>query len=319
MDGSIGTLIKNKNFSLFLLKSINNAWGINHSDNIFPGPQPVSIEKKDFEKLEKFTYYTSVKNNGTRYIMFFIKDKNNKQQTILVNRALQCFTINMYANDELFNGTIFDGELIMHNNEWVFIIHDSVMICGSKINRNKFSERLEDIQCCLSNFNITGSIKIELKKFYLFSDFENFLNNEYNTSKYEHDGIIFMPETLPVISGTQYSMFKWKPVEEHTIDFLMKKNNDDIECYVFNMGKLIIFSKIHYETEEGKKFIETTQSLKNYNVECIVECKFIDNKFIPVLVRTDKNHANSLRTVERTLFNINENINIDNFQNILKT
>ena len=39
-----------------------------------------------------------------------------------------------------------------------------------------------------------------------------------------NDGIIFMPENLPVISGTQYSMLKWKPDDKHTFDFLVKES-----------------------------------------------------------------------------------------------
>ena len=40
------------------------------------------------------------------------------------------------------------------------------------------------------------------------------------------------------------------------------------------------------------------------------------NNFIPILVRTDKTHPNSLRTIERTLFNISENIKIQDFMSI---
>ena len=39
----------NKQFINFLLRTINFAYNIRGSENNFPGPQPVSIEKKDYE------------------------------------------------------------------------------------------------------------------------------------------------------------------------------------------------------------------------------------------------------------------------------
>mgnify|MGYP003331462792 CR=1 FL=1 len=63
---------------------------------------------------------------------------------------------------------------------------------------------------------------------------------------------------------------------------------------------------------KGKCFIQ----LDNYKNGCILECKFKNDNFDPFLIRTDKTHPNSLRTIERTLFNISENIQIEDFISI---
>ena len=157
-------------------------------------------------------------------------------------------------------------------------------------------------------------IIIDTKNFYPYDEFDTFLEKEYNTNTINNDGIIFMPESLPVISGTQYSMFKWKPLEHCTFDFLIKENDDNLDAYVFHMGKSIIFAKIHNNTPNGKEFIEKTKKLSEYKNECILECSFKDINFVPLLIRTDKTHSNSLRTIERTLFNINEGITINDFK-----
>ena len=59
-----------------------------------------------------------------------------------------------------------------------------------------------------------------------------------------------------------------------------------------------------------------TKVLPNFSNNCILECLFNkdEQNFSPILVRTDKEHANSLRTVERTLFNASENILIEEFK-----
>ena len=53
LDNSpVGYLLKNKPFITFLLKNINFYYLIKGNDLIFPAPQPVSIEKKDFAKFK---------------------------------------------------------------------------------------------------------------------------------------------------------------------------------------------------------------------------------------------------------------------------
>lgn len=314
--------IKNKQFITYLTKNINLNYAVKGNDLIFPAPQPVSIEKKDFAKLQQYKYYASLKLDGVRFLMYFIKDKNDKNQCIIVNRALNFYNISIEAEQNLYYNTLLDGEIIYdnENKRWDFVVHDALILCGNKINKLTHSTRLSDTKCCVESFityNDKNTLNIRVKEFYPFDEFSDFIENIYNKSK-NNDGIIFMPEKLPVISGTQYSMLKWKPQDKHTFDFLLKESEIGLEAYVFHLSDLKIFAKVHENSENGKKFIEKAKQLDNYKNECIVECTFDknENNFTPILVRTDKTHPNSLRTIERTLFNINENIQIDDFMNI---
>lgn len=320
-NSPMGEPIKNKQFIHYLTKSINFNYSVKGHDLTFPAPQPVSIEKKNFSKLKQYKYYTSLKLDGVRFLMYFIKDKNNKNQCIIVNRALNFYNISIEAEDTLYNGTLLDGEIIYDsgNNKWDFVVHDALILCGNKINKLSHSTRLNDTKCCVQSFvnfnNNLSTLNITVKEFYPFEEFAYFIENVYNKSQ-NNDGIIFMPENLPVISGTQYSMLKWKPQNKHTFDFLLKEADIGLEAYVFHLGNLNIFANIHLKTEQGKEFIEKSKQLDNYKNECIVECTFDKDNFSPILVRTDKTHPNSLRTIERTLFNISENIQIEDFLNI---
>ena len=266
----------------------------------------------------------SLKLDGFRFLLYFIKDRNNTNQCVLINRALQFFTIKMDAEDTIYNGTLLDGELIYNSEtkQWDFNIHDAIIICGNKINKLTHSIRLEDANCCINTFiysSTSNTIGIKVKKFYPFEKISDFIENVYNKSD-NNDGIIFMPENLPVISGTQYSMLKWKSDDKHTFDFLVKESDENLEIFIFHLGKIVIFAKVHENTDEGHKFIEIAKNLKGYSNECIIECKFNKklNNFIPLLIRSDKTHPNSLRTIERTLFNINENITVQDFLDINK-
>jgi hypothetical protein len=321
-NSPMATPIKNKQFINYLTKNINLNYAVKGNDLIFPAPQPVSIEKKDFVKLQNYKYSTSLKLDGVRFLMYFIKDKNEKNQCIIINRAFNFYNISIEAEQNLYHNTLLDGEIIYddENKRWDFVVHDALILCGNKINKLTHSMRLSDTKYCIESFityNDKSTLNIRVKEFYPFNEFSNFIENIYNKSK-NNDGIIFMPDKLPVISGTQYSMLKWKPQNKHTFDFLVKQSDIGLEIYVFHLSDFKIFANVHENNENGKKFIEKLKQLDNYKNECIVECTFDknENNFTPILVRTDKTHPNSLRTIERTLFNINENIKIDDLINI---
>ena len=231
-------------------------------------------------------------------------------------KELECQLIIATKKDSIFNNvTIIDGELCNNN----FIIHDGVTVEGVRINKMNHDIRLSIIEKCLKeniiNTEIVTDISVSVKQFYKYQDLTKFIDIEYKNNKL-NDGIIFMPIDLPVMSGTQFSMFKWKPFHKHTFDFLIKETDENInslEAYVYHLKSITLFAKIHNSTEVGKLFINKTKKLDNYKNECILECEYSDKNFIPLLIRTDKTHPNSLRTIEKTLFNINEDIKLNDF------
>lgn len=305
-------LITNSNFIKYLTRTILYYWNFKGSDAQFPGAQPVSIERKDFDKIKKYPYYVGVKNDGVRYIMFLTTDKLNNKVCILCDRALNFYIIDgIVADSAIYQNTIFDGELIDDK----FIVFDSVVLCGNRINLNNFTSRLTEIDCCVRTLiDTSSSLKILTKTFYKLKDFKLFIENIYDKEE-NKDGLILVPDKLGVHSGTQYSLYKWKPANQHTVDFNIKVMGNNLEAYVYNQKQLIKFANILYNTEKGKLFIDKAKLLPNFSDNCILECLFNNDEqnFSPVLVRTDKEHANSLRTVERTLFNATENILLEEF------
>jgi hypothetical protein len=87
------------------------------------------------------------------------------------------------------------------------------------------------------NFTEDKCIKIKLKKYIQSTSIDGsdifqkvkelWDSRKYNT--FNVDGVIFVPkrEYYPLYGGSWYSMFKWKPVELNTIDFLIKVVKDD--------------------------------------------------------------------------------------------
>lgn len=319
MDIPSAQKITNPNFINYLTRNILYHWNYK-GEAQFPCPQPVSIERKDFDKLKTYEYFVGVKNDGVRYIMFFTTDKTNRKLCILCDRSLNFYTIDIVGDDSIYNGTLFDGELVRNGDNYSYIIYDSVYMCGNRVNKNNFASRLAEIDCCVKTLIDpikTNVVSIETKTFYKLTDFVNFLD-DYENHK-NKDGIIFMPNNLPVLNGTQFSMFKWKPSDKHTVDFLIKEEtNKDLSAYVYHQQKITKFANIKYSSESGKDFVDKYHQLDNKKNDCILECLFVkeNQNFSPILVRTDKNYPNSLRTIERTLFNAEENIQLSEFTNI---
>ena len=101
-------------------------------------------------------------------------------------------------------------------------------------------------------------------------------------------------------------MFKWKPRDMNTIDFQLKDRGNNWGLYIQDRGVLIFQSELPKD--------DTNEWLKEDN---ILECQYmIDDAtpwWKPVGIRTDKHHPNNRRTFYRTLVNIREDIQIEEF------
>ena len=96
-----------------------------------PGPNPVSIERKDFEKLKTKGYVIAEKTDGVRFIMMFTRLFGFKVCTI-IDRSMAAYLVPLQAIPRvLFQGTIFDGELTVDKQgRKCFILFDAVVVSG---------------------------------------------------------------------------------------------------------------------------------------------------------------------------------------------
>lgn len=283
---------------------IHSAWGTEKTPHLFPGPQPISIERKHFNILKKNDYVVCEKTDGVRH-MLLIFTFNERKVSVLVNRALQMFETKLKFPKSAFQGTLLDGELY----EDKFMAYDVLVSGGKNVGHHNFLDRLaimeEIVKSTISMKS--DAVKIKIKNFYLFIDFERFLYEYLPTVTQKVDGLIFTPINEPIRVGTHETLFKWKEKDHNTIDFLTRFEYNEWRLYVQEKGKLIFESVI----PPGKV---DTSWLKN---DMILECQYITDDvpmyWKPLLQRTDKNHPNNRRTFYRTLVNIKEDIKIEEF------
>lgn len=208
----------------------------------FYGPQPVTLERKNLLKndlgitsiLEGYT--VTEKADGERMLLFV----NTVGKCYIINNRLQVVFTGVQLNN--ITHCLFDGEHvkrdILGNNINMFAAFD-VYYHGKKDCRglpltdrlsimtdftSKNGARFVDFQFRAKEFLQGDDILALSKSIYDKHTVGNF--------PYHVDGLIFTPAKLAVGAsfeddapnnlGTWTKVFKWKPAEENTIDFLIK-------------------------------------------------------------------------------------------------
>ena len=265
---------------------IKDAWDLPHAPG-FPGPQPVSIERRHFVNFTRQPYVVCEKTDGVRHLLVSMDEG-----TFLVNRAFHIEAVKI----KIPKDSVLDGELVkLKNAKLAFIIHDAVRIKGEDLKSRPLTTRLEAAHQMVKKIIKTASAPFELRVKIMHPygkviDLQGF--------DYETDGLVFTPINEPIRTGTHETMFKWKPRERITIDFEIRNGKD------------------LYVQDRGVPYKEAEIHLKSVDIPdgSIVECGFGELGWFVEKIRTDKNHANNRRTYFRTIINIRENIQISEFK-----
>ncbi len=172
--------------------------------------------------------------------------------------------------------TILDVEMVEDNGTSLFYAFDIIMINGRKVNNLPFKLRLKEFanaNMLLKRYKLGRTKKfIKLTRAGYKHQLEEFYE-EAQSKNYEIDGIIFTPEGLhykeafkqKIKINTEYYntiSFKWKPVEQSTIDFyLMKVNQPEAKLLLKNSGNQKVMSDTVYALCSGVD-IDTFKKLR---------------------------------------------------------
>ena len=297
----------------YVVQYIHAKWG---SKDYFPGPQPVSIEHRHFPVLKGAEYLVCEKTDGERYMMVACMFEG-KKKCIFVNRAFNMFEVPINLKKSAYDGTILDGELY----EDTLMVYDAVWVNGESVWNLNLMKRLEAARGIMKSiiYMKSDQYRLKCKTFHQMREFGKFMDEYLPTVQQKIDGLVFTPVNEPIRIGTHETMFKWKPQEKNTVDFLMKwepsretpgfkPGTPAWRLYVQEKGKLFFESEIPFNRMEDEPWFEDG---------AIVECKYITWEepmwWRPLKRRTDKNYPNNRRTFYRTIVNIKENIQMKEF------
>lgn len=269
---------------------IRRSWGSNDPER-FPGPQPVSIERRHFPLLKRQPYMVCEKTDGVRHFLV-----STSTGVYIVNRAFATEAVKI----RLPKDTLLDGELVKaKSGKVLFVVYDAVLVKGESLVSAPLDVRLEKARAVAKTIIKTAAAPFELRVKTMWPLADLGKMPQLDAFDYETDGIVFTPVNEPIRMGTHETMFKWKPRERITIDFKLQNGN---ELFVQDRG-------VPYKEAE----LHLSNIRRDLADGTIVECGYGDVGWFIEKVRTDKTHPNNRRTYFRTIINIRENIQFAEF------
>lgn len=264
-----------------------------------PGPNPVSIERKDLEKLKTKGYMIAEKTDGVRFIMMFTRFFGFKVCAI-IDRSMAAYLFPLqYIPRVLFQGTIFDGELTVDKQgRKCFILFDAVVVSGVTVSQLDLGSRLVAMRRGLKDFKMhpTDPAELRMKAWSELSDVNAAKTKIAEAHKVYHtDGVVLVPKDDPVVYGRNLDFFKMKPQGTHTVDFYLMDNNGTIGIYDPRSKRDVAIGKVSCTYQAG----------------VVVECEIVNNVWKVVRVRADKKQSNDMLTYEKTMLNIRENMTVN--------
>ena len=291
--------ITDENFKKQIFFLLNNNW-TGKSDMYFPLQNSVNIEKRYIFKLRNFDYLFYKKNTQEtkRAILFLFLDRDGMNTAVVIFKDFVIYKLKLVCPDEYYICSIFD----ISYTDAEICIYDTFSISGKKINKYSYVDRISEALVFKQNItNCNISIKI--------TEYSQCIKTFSNDFK-ETDEIFMIPNDLPIITGVNYSCFKWKPSNLITFSLLVKEINDDMYLYSTIFKNETLFAKIHFNDPEGRKYIETIKGLENYTDNCIIDIN-VSDKIEIIAVNDFKTIPSTVRSIEKILSIKQENLKIE--------
>lgn len=235
-----------------------------NSKKFFIGVQPKTLElnnliESSFVNITN-NYCVTDKADGERYLLYVHTNK----RVYLINNRLNIKYTGLTHNS---TNTIIDGEYVTKDKYGrdmnSFLAFDIYYLKGKNISKYPLIKDTGTTRLNLLNDFVKDSFKkddnsnkmiISVKDFYsknIFKSSKKILENFKNKDLYKIDGLIYTPTNLPVggfaeddepkLSGSWNRVFKWKPPEENTIDFLVVFQGDiDVNGIKSKLCKLYV-------------------------------------------------------------------------------
>ena len=301
----------------------------------FPGANPMSIEKSDFDRLETDDFLAALKSDGVRYLFLLTTKPNSADPiAIMIDRTKTMYEVEIWANEDFFQrGSLYDGELVWERNTLMFLVFDVMFAKGVRCSRLSYRERMQIVHTtilCVSSSHSDPSVEkmiAEENKFLARNNIYDLVvlpkktvpKAQFNTLwqdrtniAHQNDGVIFTQNNAPINTGTSPSILKWKP--EHSVDVRV--------VWVINAWKLYAnenqsgdmkditnyINGRHVELSLDNKLLDAIKDHQPCIVECVVTVQGDRIVLTPERERSDKLIPNSMKTITSTVRNVEENI-----------
>jgi mRNA guanylyltransferase len=317
------------------LQVVPNVSAHNHR---FPGSLPSGLERSKIKHLQKGDYWVSEKSDGLRYLLFIVD-----RGAYLIDRRMDFYQIHKFPLlIDLFGSTdgvtLLDGEMVrnLRTGKLMFLIFDILALNGqTNIGMYNLSERLSIIgkkvvtvfrdaikekgKDYFMKLQFTLSGKIFRPK-HLIKELATMIKHNEKGERlfvddkrcHRNDGLIFTPSGPYLVYSSSHLM-KWKYCDRLTIDFLFKFTDEGHVALVGQGGDVMVnwpdFDMLPHDWDKLTSALATTRDPS----KAVIECAFNNEtqKWMFLCLRPDKDRPNHIKTVQHTLFIVNENITLE--------
>ena len=315
-------------------RQLKSWWNIHHDLYTNPSPNPVTLSRPSLKVIQSQPYVVSEKSDGMRYLLMMGRySSTSNMYTVMIDRSMKMYQIEIFAPKEVFEGTLFDGELVYNENEksLVFLAFDVVRYCGKSTITMNYVDRYKIINGAFPNpIDVTSkhSTQEQVHKIAVATNrivcipssicrvlayskmcvqVKNFesMYRTINTLGHKSDGFIFTPIYSSVRKYTHRYMYKWKYVD--TIDILCQEL--EMLCLSDN-GHLTPLQK------EFPQYNFHLSSDASGMIEVSVTRNVSDITLVYIRQRCDKVKPNSKKTIALILEEVDDKIQICDIANM---
>ena len=140
-------------------------------------------------------YLVTLSTFGKKFVLFMTR-YNSKKYCIFINKKNEAMTVlQLKFTDDIFNGTLFDGELVKNNEEkWIYLINDIAYYKGENIITTSFMKRQEIIKHIIQyeqDTLIDEHLNITNKQYFTYKNIKDLCENYINHLNYKCSGLYF--------------------------------------------------------------------------------------------------------------------------------
>lgn len=310
--------------------------------SVFPVQQPRSFRRSQLSEIATMKFLVSLKTDGVRYLLLLTRYVG-EPRAVLIDRSMNVREIEVWANDEYFDDTLIDGELVTERNATgsisdVFLGFDLFVIKGASIRSRVYSDRISELFCILPTAecsiddldDITNAVAEGKKicaapnsclrivtKVVMCATYTEHVWQMRRTCQHMNDGMIFTPD-VGMEPHASIVVLKWKPL--NTIDvMLVVCGGKAPSIWIRHATTTRVTSAIDMGDGLKLRFVLDSNVLlesliQQGHVRFVVECACLvkgNVVFItPIRPRIDKDSPNHIHVVRETLFNVMENMDV---------
>jgi len=286
--------VTNNDMKQYILDNLKTKSGLQYTSKY------AKIYNDNFSKNLNNPHLVCLKSIGSPYFLYCTQI-NDVNYCFLIDKKIKdgykfpkIFLVHYRFESEIFNGTLFETELLRDNcNKWHLLIGDIYIYRGEKLDNKQITERMNIINDIILNKYIDDTFcnicPIKIKRYFDINQIKYITEEFIDKLDYRIRGLYFVPlktsyaKILYMFNDDEYKKSNYK--NKTTINFKIVKTikPDVYELYLNNESKSSII-KHSYASIPNIKTSLWLKELFDQKEDIIVECKLNKrfNKWTPI-------------------------------------